>query len=340
MEVSNSLLKNDSPKYTEIHTAKKRALLAIEMQKVANKIHEIFPKTHLLNACPCCSATTISKFTEKFGFSIDICLRCQHLFTNPFPSRAALEYYYNSDFKDFENEFFLESFESRIPLFTRRIDLIEALSAGCNVLDVGSAVGIFIAANKRMGGRLNITACDVNNSSCEYLKAAYPGLAVINKDVMELESANFDVVTLWDTFEHIPDPIGLLKAVKRQIKPHGYFVFSTPNTKSFEWSVMRDSHVQLLPPGHVNLYNSSNIVTILQKNGYVVEDIKTMNPLLDLTYVKNILESSDSSDSILGRAAAHLIEIVFFEENLQVIENAMRDRLMAGNMVVVAKKDD
>ena len=331
---------NHSPRYTEIHTEKKRALLSSEMQNVANKIHELFPQTQLLNACPCCKSSTIAKFTEKFGFAIYKCSQCLHLFTNPFPSKAALDYYYNSEFKDFENEFFLESFENRIPIFNSRIKLIESLSAGRNVLDVGSAVGIFIAANKKMDGILNIVACDVNSSACEYLKAKYKHLEVINKNVMELESANFDVVTLWDTFEHIPDPIGLLEAVKRQLRPNGYFVFSTPNTNSFEWDVMRDSHVQLLPPGHVNLYNSKNIVTILQRNGYIVEDIKTMNPLLDLTYIKNVLDSSKFDDSLLGRAATKLMEIIFFEENLSGIENAMRNRLMAGNMVVVAKKND
>ena len=331
---------NHSPKYTEIHTEKKRAFLSIEMQKVADKIHEIFPKTQLLNVCPCCNASTIAKFTEKFGFAMYLCSKCQHIFTNPFPSKAALDYYYNSDFKDFENEFFLESFNKRIPIFNQRIELIETLPSVRNVFDVGSAVGIFIAANKRMGGKLDITACDVNSSACEYLKATYPDLTVINKDIIDLERSNFDVVTLWDTFEHIPDPVSLLGAVKRQLKSRGYFVLSTPNTNGFEWNVMGVEHVQLLPPGHVNLYNSKNIVTILERNGFIVEDIKTINPLLDLTYIKNVLESVDDVNSILGRAASKLIEIVFLEENLPIIENTMRNRLMAGNMVVVAKKSD
>ena len=36
---------------------------------------------------------------------------------------------------------------------------------------------------------------------------------------------------------------------------NGFFFFSTPNTKSFEWFVAGKDHGQILPPGHINLLN-------------------------------------------------------------------------------------
>jgi|TARA_B100001971_G_C18219174_1_gene555952 hypothetical protein len=43
------------------------------------------------------------------------------------------------------------------------------------------------------------------------------------------------------------------------LKNGGFLVFSTPNTDSFEWAVAGTNHVQILPPGHVNLFNLRSI---------------------------------------------------------------------------------
>ena len=55
---------------------------------------------------------------------------------------------------------------------------------------------------------------------------------------------------MWDTVK-----IKMLNSVK---KKDGLFFFSTPNTDSFEWMIANTEHVQLLPPGHVNLLNIFN----------------------------------------------------------------------------------
>ena len=59
---------------------------------------------------------------------------------------------------------------------------------------------------------------------------------------------------MWDTVEHIVDQNLLFNSVKKCLERMD-FSFSTPNTDSFEWMVANTEHVQLLPPGHVNLLN-------------------------------------------------------------------------------------
>ena len=56
------------------------------------------------------------------------CSECNHIFTNPMPGEEALQYFYNSSFKDFENEFFLDSFENRIPIFRQRLELLKNIA--------------------------------------------------------------------------------------------------------------------------------------------------------------------------------------------------------------------
>ena len=161
--------------------------------------------------------------------------------------------------QNFENEFFLESFDNRIPIFLQRLELLEVFATGQRILDVGSAVGIFLAANLKSKNPFNITACDINKSACEILKRRFPQTPVINQSIFDLKLSSFDIVTLWDSLEHITEPQNLLQAISKQLKYKGIFVFSTPNTSSLEWAVMSTEHIQLLPPGHVNLYNIENI---------------------------------------------------------------------------------
>ena len=328
--------RSNTLEFTEIHTKTKRENLNVEMAKVASEIHLRFKKTGKLVSCPCCKSDQIESYTIKFGFALDRCRSCFHVFTNPFPSDEALNYYYNSSFKTFENQFFIDTFERRMPIFKRRIEFMQHLGVGKRVVDIGSAVGIFLEANNRSAESFDITACDLSEESCNYLRSRFPNIIVLHRDVNELPPGDFDCVTLWDTFEHIPYPDLMLASVSGQLSDDGYFIFSTPNTNSFEWQVMGDSHVQLLPPGHVNLYNTENIKKILERNNFIVETIETMNPSLDLTYVRSALESVP--DSISRRAALASLDLILHDSVIADVEKRIRSLRYAGNMLVVARK--
>jgi SAM-dependent methyltransferase len=253
------------------------------------------------------------------------------------PGEKALRYFYNSSFKDFENEFFLESFENRIPIFLQRLELLNNIAVGRRILDIGSAVGIFLAANAKCDAPFDITACDISEGACEILKRNFPETPVLNTNVIDLTPSNFDIVTLWDTFEHITNPQNLLEAIRSQLKPKGIFVFSTPNTASLEWKVMATEHVQLLPPGHVNLYNVENIKTILDVNGFSVVEIKTLNPSLDMSYLANVFSDAALDETPSLRASRILLDTLLEKDLFPHISSKFRDKNFAGNMVVVAQ---
>lgn len=329
---------NPNLQFKEIHTHKKRAKLQDMMQEIARETLKKFPRQERLTQCPCCEGRQITFYVQKFGYDLDTCVDCGHIFTNPMPSLEALDCYYNSSFKEFENEFFLDSFDARIPIFTQRLDLLRKVGAGEHILDIGTAVGILLEANKNYVNKFKIDACDLNESSCLMLREKYSDVKVINENVLNLPNGNYDAVTLWDTIEHIPDVSKLLKAISRQLKSNGLFVFSTPNTTSLEWTVMAQDHVQLLPPGHVNLYNTKNIKKLLKRHDFETLSISTLNPSLDLSYLKDKFHSSSNSDCRKERFIAEIYKLFDDEEVAELIYSKIRENKFAGNMVVVAKK--
>ena len=205
-------------------------------------------------------------------------------------------------------------------------------------MDVGSAVGIFLAANAKCDSPFEIAACDISKNACDILKGKFPETQVFNKNVMDLGPSDYDIVTLWDTFEHITDPINLFEAISSQLRRDGLFVFSTPNTSSFEWKVMDTEHVLLLPPAHVNLYNAENIEIVLAKNDFSLVDLQTPNPSLDLSYLSHILSEASLKETPSLRAARILLEALLHQDLLPHVTSKFREDKFAGNMVVTARK--
>jgi 2-polyprenyl-3-methyl-5-hydroxy-6-metoxy-1,4-benzoquinol methylase len=334
---------NNDILFDNIHTKSKQLNLFRENSAVAQQLHEKFAQGERILSCPCCGSREIKFLVVKYGFQIDLCEHCSHLFTNPFPTTDALNFFYNSKFKDFENKFFIDSIEARIPIFDYRLkSLRKLLPVGARILDVGGAIGVFVEANHRRGSPFVIDVCDLSKSACDYLSSKHPNLNVINSDILQVDRGGYDCITLWDTLEHLPNPVALLDKIRSLLKSReSYFCFSTPNTRSLEWSVMEHEHVQLLPPGHVNLYNVHNIKYILGQAGFRVLSIDTPNPSLDLSYLERVLLDIEDEQARKPtvRFCKELLKFLNDKSLLNHYYEELKSERRAGNMFVVATVD-
>ena len=82
----------------------------------------------------------------------------------------------------------------------------------------------------------------------------------------------FDSVTMWETLEHIADPMGALKAAHQRLKPDGLLALTVPNLNSPDIRSMRgDSlHIHGGPawPGHINLWTPTTLRALLRRAGF------------------------------------------------------------------------
>jgi glutamate-1-semialdehyde 2,1-aminomutase len=322
--------------FDQIHTEKKQRLLSEMMEKTARNIRTIPNDSPKLDHCPICESSDVADYVQAFGFDMSQCGGCGLLFCNPYPNDAQLKAYYTSEMKSFENEFFLESFDHRVRLFSPRVDIIHDLKPSGRLLDIGSAIGIFVEALQQKESPLDITCCDLSPEACEKLRQRYPDIDVINEDATNLtDDSGYDIVTMWDTIEHIVDQNKMLQGVWKLLADDGIFVFSTPNTRSFEWMVAQEKHTQILPPGHVNLMNENNIRILLERNGFELTQAHTLNASLDISYVQKWLEQKKIDPS---KAGGFLAEVIFDKGFVAVLENYLIENRMAGNILVVARK--
>ncbi|MEP2654075.1 MAG: class I SAM-dependent methyltransferase [Paraglaciecola sp.] len=322
--------------FDSIHTQTKQKQLTEMMHQSARVCHEINNPNPELTHCSICQSTNISFHVEKFGFQLDKCIDCGQIFCNPMPSHEQLNSYYNGPMKTFENQFFADSFENRIPIFSHRIKIIHNYVKQGLLLDIGSAIGIFIEALQRSNTALSIHCCEPSGDACTRLKQRFPKIHLYNKWLQELSfKEKYHAITLWDTIEHIEDIDAFTQKIFSLLKPGGYWFFSTPNTNSFEWQIAGKDHVQLLPPGHINLFNPNSIDILMQRHGFEVVEMQTPNGTLDVSYIDKLTQSSNKYDKQLGGFLRTNLQDKNFKQKFAQL---LSTTTTAGNVFVIARK--
>lgn len=322
----------------DVHPVKKTEQIRTLIKKVINDVARMENNNRLLSQCPICNGQ-IDFFTNINGFDLFSCNDCEHIFCNPYPTYEQLNRCYNGEIKKLENEIFLETFDKRVEIFLPRVDLLCRLKKDGKLLDIGSAVGVFIDALEKRNSRYHITCCDISRDSCEQLRKKNPdqSINIICDDFMNLdESSNnkFDIITLWDTIEHIIDVDGLLGKIKRLLNPNGIIAFSTPNTQSFEWSIAGTNHPQLTPPTHLNLFNTKSAHLLLNKNGFNVIEQHSLNASIDISFVKNLIKNKQAPIQNIGNFFQQCLNDPMFDE---MLEKYLVSSHKAGNLIFIAK---
>lgn len=86
------------------------------------------------------------------------------------------------------------------------------------------------------------------------------------------QAARFDAVTLWETLEHIADPLAALQDAHARLKEDGLLAISVPNLNAPDIRSMRGDSLQIHGgpawPGHVNLWTPETLALLLRRAGF------------------------------------------------------------------------
>jgi 2-polyprenyl-6-hydroxyphenyl methylase/3-demethylubiquinone-9 3-methyltransferase len=111
---------------------------------------------------------------------------------------------------------------------------------GRRVVDVGCGGGILSEGLARLGGE--VLGVDLSADLLEVadLHGLESGVQVSYRKISaeklaEEQPAAFDIVTCMEMLEHVPDPVSIVKACARMVKPGGKVFFSTLNRHPKAW---------------------------------------------------------------------------------------------------------
>jgi 2-polyprenyl-3-methyl-5-hydroxy-6-metoxy-1,4-benzoquinol methylase len=167
--------------------------------------------------------------------------------------------------------------ESRIRegYFRKKLEWIIRHKKGGKLLDVGCAQGVFLSVCSESG----FEAYGVEPSIHTYKVAIenVPEGKVYNNTLSEagLPESFFDVVTLFNTIEHLADPKGVVSEVKRILKPGGIFVVETPDAGHWMARIFGRRWIHFMPPDHMVFFSRETLGGLLSKAGFEVKEVKS-----------------------------------------------------------------
>lgn len=127
---------------------------------------------------------------------------------------------------------------------------------GKKVIDLacGSGFGCEILSRKAK----SVIGVDISSEAIAYAKKQYihKNIEYVQSDVSKtlIPEKTADVITSFETVEHLQDSQAFIKEVRRLLKPNGTFIMSTPNV---DFSVREN-------PYHVREYTLSECLELLQ----------------------------------------------------------------------------
>lgn len=187
--------------------------------------------------CELCGENSLQLLYPFNDFNIVRCKQCG-LVKASFPvNKNDLRKMYNSSYYDERKEYFFENCvtshnideeNSNIQDFRKGLSLIEKYKTGGKLLDVGCALGVFLRLAKERGWET--CGIDISSYASMYARQNF-GIDVHTGELRDVQFADktFDVITLWDVFEHFTNPAEQLFEIHRILKDDGIILINTPN---------------------------------------------------------------------------------------------------------------
>lgn len=235
----------------------------------------------------------MDRFLEKNGYELYKCPECQFI-------RTDLKREYQSFVKSFYTKAYFtgdpkrtafEDYKNDKPLIIRNMGTflshIEKILPKGKLLDVGCAMGFFVELADEHG--YDAYGCDPSSFAIEQ---GHPRIRKKLK-VSTVESAkypprSFDVITLFDVFEHLSDPERDLQKLRTLLKPEGLIVIATGDTASVSARTMRRRWTFYNPPQHLSYFNKDNLTTLLVRTGFEPVSWFRIGKWLSLGYVLHL----------------------------------------------------
>jgi len=293
-------------------------------------------------ACPLCGSRAFHTRVVKHGFTYVTCSHCGFVYVNPqFTSEAIHTVYNDEDVREFFFRELLLPYVERDqkPEFERRIGEIRkhVRNPHPRLLDVGCAAGLFLSIASAHG--FEAEGLELNQSYIEFIKNNRP-LKVQAKllEAIGYPDASFDVVTLWDVLEHLPNPVDTLGEVARILKSNGVVALTTINHSCINEKLLKARWRYYMPPDHLCSFTPALLRSMLHRCGFTVVKLQHqyMFEVLADVYLPFLIPKGSSNPLANTLSKMNKVLYLVFTLTSQGIFNILH----SGDIVTVyAKKD-
>jgi 2-polyprenyl-3-methyl-5-hydroxy-6-metoxy-1,4-benzoquinol methylase/ribosomal protein S27E len=322
----------------------------IRPQKVMTKQKEVYMEDikNLLKRknefievnCPACESNDYKKSLVKYDLSYVTCNKCGTMFINPRPTPEILDEYYNTsqNYKYWNEVIFPASENARkTKIFKPRVEKIIEICKKYNVkteiiVDVGAGFGTFCEEIRERNIFKKIIAVEPTPYLAETCRKK--NLEVIEKPIEKIKfNDKVDVVTSFETIEHLFSPKGFILGCKEILSEDGFIIITCPNIDGFDISTLKELS-DSIDSEHLNYFNPNSLSRLLTDCGFEVIERLTPGKLDSDLVRKSILkgEFDVSNQPFLKR-----ILVDGWEQYKETFQKFLADNLLSSHLWIVAK---
>jgi 2-polyprenyl-3-methyl-5-hydroxy-6-metoxy-1,4-benzoquinol methylase len=173
------------------------------------------------DTCPVC-LRPVFPLIDVGAFRLFFCRECECLCSDALARRAATTFVPAKYFAHEGTE------ERKWKSLIQRLQL--AAQPVRSVLDVGCGRGAFLSFLRAQYPEVMLTGIELDAERADQSRRAVPDANIYTGDVQNVFNAingSFDLITLWDVFEHLPQPRAVLNALAGKLSENGCIFIQT-----------------------------------------------------------------------------------------------------------------
>lgn len=222
--------------------------------------------SHDTPVCPCCNSSRITHRWHDLRIrgerQIPWCADCGYGWLYPIPSDEELRKYYASGYV-------LNTEKEKDALVQERIQrLNNFLPDRGKLIDIGSGMGQFLQEARQ--NKYNVTGIEPGMEAASFCRDRFKIDVFESIDCLEdAEPESFDAVTLWDVWEHVPEPVRFMNQCIQLLRKGGVLAVSTSNASSLAARIFRGKWRYVMA-GHLSYFTYPFAMKIIRKSEMIL----------------------------------------------------------------------
>jgi SAM-dependent methyltransferase len=236
-------------------------------------------------ACPVCGAFNFEQLFIKRDETFVRCTSCTLMLINPPPDLSVTTATYDEDY----SQTYIRKAPKKLKRcvgWVRRVQ--KKFVRKGKWLDVGCSAGFVVKAATDLG-------FDAYGVELEPAAVKWAGevlnLANVRCGLLEeqrYDAASFDVISLYDVIEHVPDLNRLLAELYRILAPGGIIEIRTPDVGHWRTPKKLSQWKEVKPSEHLYYFNLRTIQKLFESHHFRIAYRRPMfNPALDIYFRKS-----------------------------------------------------
>lgn len=223
-------------------------------------------KTALM-PCPICAQPDPVVFGQKEGRTLRICQVCRHIWFEEIPTEEESVSYYKSQYS--ENHLQEDIQESEAEYYSgHALELRDMIGRPMAIADIGCSIPVFLGeAGPHCRRRIGV---DHSGQAHELGKSWGIEMLTPTQFVADVDDASLDVLRYSHVLEHLPDPVGTLRAHAKKLRPGGLLYITQPNLPVFH-AIRTDLDLpDSVWPAHLHFFNPLSLLIMLERTNMEV----------------------------------------------------------------------